>query len=49
MNSQLNELIKVVKAWIDEKRIGSITINFFKGGIANLIVKESVKIGDNNK
>ena len=40
----MKELIALIKEWIDNRKTGSITINFFKGGIANLIKKESIKL-----
>lgn len=40
----LKELMDIIRQWIDSKKTGSIQINFFKGGIANLIKKESVKL-----
>ena len=41
------DLMEIIQTWKTTKKTGSIQINFFKGGIANLIIKESVKIGSN--
>ena len=45
----LQGIIEVSKQWMLSKRIGSITFNFFKGGIANFVKNESVKINPNRK
>jgi len=42
----LDELINIIKDWIDRKKTGSIQINFFKGGISNIIKQESEKLGE---
>ena len=35
--------------WLLCKKIGSVTFNFFKGGVANYIKNESCKINPNRK
>ena len=40
----LDKLVQLIQGWIEKDKVGSITVNFFKGGIANIIVQESVKI-----
>lgn len=40
----MNELIKLIKEWIDQKKTGSITVNFFKGGLASVKKEEVLKI-----
>ena len=42
----LDKLTLLVKDWINKKKIGSIKINLFKGGITNVELKESIKIDD---
>ena len=42
----LKELIDIIRQWIESKKTGSIQINFFKGGVANLVKKESIKLTD---
>lgn len=39
-------LYQIIQEWIDNRMTGSIKINFFKGGIANLNLTESIKIDD---
>ena len=36
-------VIELIKEWIIGGRTGSITINFFKGGVTNVEKNESVK------
>lgn len=36
-------LLELIDKWIKEKTTGNIKINFFKGGIANIIESRSVK------
>lgn len=45
----LDGIIGLSRQWFLTKKIGSITINFYKGGVANLIKNESVKINPNRK
>ena len=45
----LDGIIELSRQWLLSKRIGSITFNFFKGGIANYIKNESGKINPNRK
>ena len=42
---QIEQVKSIIKEWIDSRKTGSIQINFFKGGIANLVKKESIKLG----
>jgi len=42
-------LIVLATEWLLTKKIGSITFNFFKGGIANFVKNESGKINPNRK
>lgn len=44
MYPQLDKLIILLKAWIAHKKVGSITVNFFKGVIGVIELKESVKL-----
>ena len=30
------ELDKLIDKWIDDKKVGNLTINFFKGGISSV-------------
>jgi len=45
----LDGIIELSRQWLLSKRIGSITFNFFKGGVANYIKNESGKINPNRK
>ena len=40
----MNNLIALIKKWIEQKKTGSIQINFYKGGISNINLKESIKL-----
>jgi hypothetical protein len=40
----IDKLILLIKDWMSKKKTGSIKINFFKGGIANVNLEESIKI-----
>jgi len=41
-------LIKLIEKWMDNKRTGSLQINFIKGEISNLIEHRSISL-ENNK
>ena len=40
----MKELIVLIKEWIETKKVGSITINFFKGGISSVKKEETIKL-----
>jgi len=46
-DNSLDHLNHIINDWIESKKIGSIQINFFKGGIANIIKNESEKLNKN--
>jgi len=37
-------LKKILEFWIEKKKVGSITVNFFRGGISSVMLKETQKI-----
>ena len=47
--SQRSHLIEIIDDWLAKKHTGSITINFFEGGISNLTLNKSVKLGNGEK
>lgn len=47
--NDIKEIVRIVKDWIDLKKIGSIQINFFKGGISNVNLSESRKLSGTTK
>lgn len=42
-------IVVLITEWLLCNKIGSITFNFFKGGVANFIKNESGKINPNRK
>jgi hypothetical protein len=40
----VKELIKLIQEWIDKKKVGSLQINFFKGGISSVNMIETKKM-----
>lgn len=42
----MEKIFTLIKLWIEQKKVGKITINFFKGGITNINIEESKKIED---
>ena len=45
----IEKIIEVIKNWIDNRKTGSIQINFFKGHIANLNLNNSIKLDTTEK
>lgn len=43
---ELGRIISLLKSWIRDKRVGSIQVNFMKGGVTNVNIKESLKVED---
>lgn len=46
MDRRIKEIMDITREWLDCKKVGSITINFFKGGISNIVIKHSIKLGE---
>ncbi len=40
----IDKIVLLIKDWNNKKKTGSITINYFKGGISNVEFKESIKL-----
>ena len=34
----------IIQRWIRERKVGSITVNFFKGGISSVQLNETIKV-----
>jgi len=43
---QLGKIMVLIKEWVTRKKVGSIQVNLYQGGISNINLKESVKIED---
>lgn len=44
LNLELKELMTIIQLWIDTRKVGHVTINFFKGGISSIRVEETLKL-----
>ena len=42
----MTELIKLIQKWIEDKKVGSLTINFFKGGVSSVKLEETIKLSE---
>jgi hypothetical protein len=42
----MDKITYIIREWIEQKKVGKITINFFKGGITNVVIEESKKLED---
>ena len=42
----MDKLIALIKLWIEQKKVGQITINFFKGGISSIHIEEVKKLDE---
>ena len=40
----MKELLKLIQEWLEKGKVGSITINFFKGGISSVNKNETIKL-----
>ena len=40
----LNEIMKIIKFWIESKKVGSVQFNFFKGGVSSYKIEETRKL-----
>ena len=44
----MKEIIELIKRWIEEKKVGNLTVNFFKGGISSIKLEETIKLNQLN-
>lgn len=42
----IEAILKVLKQWIDQKKTGNITLNFFKGTLSVIKFEETKKIDE---
>jgi len=42
----LDKVVSIVKDWLIKRKVGSVTINFFKGGVSSVRFEETIKIAD---
>ena len=42
--STLKYLLDLIREWIEKHKVGSLTINFFKGGVSSVKMEETVKL-----
>jgi len=40
----IQQVIKLIEQWLKEKKVGNITLNFFKGGISSVRLEETIKL-----
>lgn len=40
----MNEIITIIREWIENKKSGSLQINFYAGGISSVNVNETIKL-----
>lgn len=34
----------IIRQWIESRKVGSVTINFFKGGVSSVKFEETIKL-----
>lgn len=39
-----DELVVILKEWMALKKVGSVTVNFFKGGVSSVKMEETIKL-----
>ena len=49
IEKDLQAIVDISREWLENRKIGSLTFNFFKGGVANYIKKESIKFDPDRK
>jgi len=48
IDPRLKEVHRVLASWLDRRKVGNVTVNFFKGGISSVKLEETIKLGGNN-
>lgn len=49
IDPRLKEVQRILAMWLDRRKVGSVTVNFFKGGISSIRFDETIKLGGNNE
>jgi len=49
MTRQIEKVLILIKDWISKKKVGSISINFFKGGVSSVKLEETIKLPKENQ
>ena len=44
MKQQVDKIVLLIRDFLSKKKIGSIKVNMYEGGITNLNINESVKL-----
>jgi hypothetical protein len=42
--TQIDKVCKIMEEWVESRKVGHITVNFFKGGISSVNKNETIKI-----
>jgi len=44
----VDKVIEIIRHWLRDRKVGSVTINFFKGGISSVKLEETIKVPKDN-
>ncbi len=45
----MDQIIKLIKTWIEERKTGRLVFNFFKGGLSSIGIEETKKLSDSKR
>lgn len=47
MTENIQSIVTMLNEWARKRKVGSIQVNFFKGGITTVNLNETVKLNEN--
>ena len=45
----MDQIIKLIKTWIEERRTGRLVFHFFKGGLSSVGIEETKKLSESKR
>ena len=45
----MDQIIKLIETWIEERKTGRLTLNFFRGGISSINKTETEKLDESKR
>ncbi len=45
----MDQIIKLIETWIEERRTGRLVFHFFKGGLSSVGIEETKKLSESKR
>ena len=47
--STMKYLLDLIREWMEKRKVGAMTINFFRGGVSSVKLEETIKLEETQK